>query len=273
MASRKRRGLGESLNDILKRAQDAKIKFSEEGDQGGIIRTPGRRRDRGYDIFSPEEGPPAPRRAPRPGLGNLGLERIQEALAEFREEPLAPPEEPPTEEDTVDRSNLPKPEYIYPIKQSTKASFSTKRPDKYFEFYGAAASQQSTRVYAMQWIPTHRVGGDIVGDIFVAFARPSNGKSSLFVYKEKKISIWENLKAGGPEGSFGKTVRTLGSHGSYDSDLFSIYEKIHPDHETWIYDSLEWWDVIRPMNESVGTPRKRGALARTVADIVKELGL
>lgn len=261
MASRKKSGLGKSLKDILGDAAEliGSVEPATPGPEG---------------VTAPPTGLTATSaKRVRPGLGQPGIERIRQELDEFREEATTPPEEPPTEEVTVDRSDLPKPEYIYPIKQSTKASFSTKRPDKYFEFYGAAASQQSTRVYAMQWIPTHRENANIIGDIFVAFARPSQGKSSLFVYKKKEISEWDSLKMGGPEGSFGKAVRSLGSHGSYDSDLFSFYEEIHPDHETWIYDSLEWWDVIRPMNESVGTPRKRGALARTVADIVKELGL
>lgn len=252
MASRKRRGLGEALNDIIARAQEARITLSEEGDLSGTL-PPGRpKRDRGYDIFSPQEGPPSPTRKAGPGLGPSGLERIQEEL--------------------IDRSDLPKPEYIYPIKQSTKASFSTKRPDKYVEFYKAAASQQSTRVYAMQWIPTYRKDGRIVGDIFVAFARPSNGKNSLFVYKEKDESEWATLKVGGEDSSFGRAVKSLGSPDSYDDSLFSFYEEIHPDHETWIYDSMDWWAVIRPGNESVGSKRKRTVLGRAVADIKKELG-
>lgn len=215
------------------------------------------------------EGTAAPRKRVRPGLGEPGLERIKESLAEFRDEPpdSGPPEEPPVEEG-FDREDLPKPEYVYPINQSTKASFKTSRPDKYYEFWRAAASQQSTRVYAMQWIPTHREYGVTIGDIFVAFARPSKGKKSLFVYKKKKQEEWDFLKIGGEEGSFGKTINTMGKPDDYDDALFSEYEEIHVGHTEWIFKSMGKWGTIRPNNESTGSDkadRERGALSRSIA--------
>lgn len=182
-----------------------------------------------------------PRKRVRPGLGAPGIERIQEALAEFREEP---PEEPPSKDSTEDEK-LPPPEYKGPVLQSTKGTRATTRPDKYSEYWGDG-SQRSTRVAAAQWIPLRYKEGELYGDILVAFARPSGAvKSSLVVYRGKSIVEWIGFR---DNESLGVAVKELEPVSTVTDDDIETYKDLHtvtPD-GGWIFEKS--WAAVRPGN-------------------------
>ncbi len=242
---------------------------------------PGERESGGLrSLFTPAEGPSldTPLREPigkdplygpartrprvRRGLGEPGLQRIREDLLEFKE-PTSdeePPEEPPVGDAEVP-SPLPPPEEIHPIAQSTKGGFSTPRPDRHVEFWKAAKSKQSTRVASAQWIPTEESKVGITGDLFIAFARPHEGKSTLFLYKGVNDSQWSEFKG---TDSFGKFIPRLGEYSAHSEVVYKYYKYLHPDQVWWIFN--ESWTIIRENNESVtGEKAPRGVAARTAS--------
>lgn len=218
-------------------------------------------------VFDPIYGPPKPRKRVKPGLGPSGRERIRDELSRppLESSPFVPSgEEPPDEPGDIDgggRPSLPRPEYIKAIGQAERppemspdeARFEVLRPDKDKRFYGQGAKGKSTRVQAMQWIPTSiNEVGEITGDIFVAFARPSKGKSGLFLYKEKDYETWVDLRS---SGSIGRSITALGSPVSQEDvseDTYSDYRALHPYHSSWIFEDGGGWLTIRAGNSLSG---------------------
>lgn len=93
--------------------------------------------------------------------------------------------------------SLPPPEYVNSdseiVLQATPGKPSA-RPDLYSDNYGQG-SMRSTRVYAMQWIPTAADGGHVIGDVVVAFARTSRGgPNKFYVYPDVHILTWEKYR-------------------------------------------------------------------------------
>lgn len=221
-------------------------------------------------LWDPENNYAEARRGrKRRGLGPEGLARIREDLKEFKE-PLydevdeGPPEEPPEEESGPERPRLPPPEYISNILQAEwpsgtdtdESRFRVLRPDKDSKFYGQGSSR-STRVHAIQWIPTDiDEYGRVTGDIFVAFARPSKSVgSSLFLYASHDVETWDSFKS---SGSLGVSVKSLLgtaiSKKEMDEKEIENYKRLHPIHSSWIFDSKEMikWTAIRPGNSIEG---------------------
>lgn len=238
MASRKRGGLGKTLNEILATEYgDAGKIFEQTGAEGPLVPlTPS-----SGGVPSPNEGPPRPRAR----TGGLG-QSVSDILD------TGGPIKPTAFETDIFR--LARPEYIENIRQAEYPPdhdgplFKIKRPDKYEKFWGQGASK-STRVQAMQWIPTkiNEETGETTGDIFVAFARPSRGKSGLFYYKNKSYDTWKALST---SPSIGRSVNViLGTPASQDSmseELYSFYRNLHPSTTTWIFDKA--WMSIRVPN-------------------------
>lgn len=237
-------------------------------------------RDRGYNIFAPSEGPPKPTRRAKPGLGR-GLEDVFERINRERESLKSPGiddlfrdtskggEEPPDDyvPDGYDPEALPLPEYIEPILQAERPSdmsadearFAVKRPDLDSRFYGQG-STKSTRVHAIQWIPTHRSeSGMVYGDIFVAFARPQRGKSGLFLYTDKSAETWTNFKNSSSLGRYVNKLGTPETQDALDSELFAFYKSKHPIYSTWIFEEMARWNTIRPGNALGGDDAKTAA--------------
>lgn len=266
MASSKRRGLGETLKEILARAQIPRFPFSRQGDMGPILRSVlGSRRKPVSE--SPSVGTPTGR--PRPGLGESGLQRIQEALVKFREEPPTvseePPDEPPTEDSSEEEEILPPPEHRKDIPQSTKPyRYKSARPDSTYYMSGGDkvypfhkdGPKASTRVRAMQWIPKFIDNEEIIGDLFVAFARPSKDVgSSLVLYEKVTRSAWDSFRGNISMGAAVKQFEPTVPHGE---DKYQEYRKLHPDYTGWwIFDNLAEWTTIRPNNSRDGETSKR----------------
>lgn len=224
-------------------------------------------------LWDPENNYAEARRGrKRRGLGPEGLARIREDLKEFKETlpeevDEGPPEEPPEEEESgPERPRLPPPEYISNILQADwpagsdpdESRFQVLRPDKDKRFY-KQGSTKSTRVHAMQWIPTDiDEYGIVTGDIFVAFARPSKSVgSSLFLYASHDADTWNSFKI---SESLGEAVRSLGtaiSKKEMDEEEIENYKKLHPMHSSWIFDPKEMikWTTIRPNNSIAGEER------------------
>lgn len=89
--------------------------------------------------------------------------------------------------------------FVYPAIASTvktRGSGSYARIDARAE-YGAYGQgpEASTRVRAMQWLPT---SADNVGDILVSFRRPSRNQDgeykSLYIYKNLPLDVWETFR-------------------------------------------------------------------------------
>lgn len=250
MASRKRRpGLTRGLQEIFDRKDDSFSldRWLEDPIYGPLPPQP-ERRTQGPPEQTNVVGPTRPRdRGP-----NINLPEMMETEA-GRE---------PTRYESYLFTKLPRPEYIESIPQAVYPSgykgvqFKIKRPDNNEMFYGQGSSR-STRVQAMQWIPTEldEVTGDVKGDIFVAFARPQEGKSGLFVYKNKSEDTWKSLKK---SSSIGRSINVLGLPEPQDSmteDMFSVYRKLHTG-ETWIFDKS--WMTTREPNEAGTVERIRG---------------
>lgn len=286
MASKRRSGksIGEILADqqILRETGGVSSLFEATGQTSGLT-TNTSSRDRGYNLFDPAEGPPKPSGRRKPGLGGAGRQRINESLtgAPFTISTLPesgdelPPEEPPEDSDEGLRE-LPPPEYIGPISQSTnRPGYGSKRPDKDPAFWGSGPDT-STRVHAIQWIPVFRDGAYVVGDIIVAFARPSSkqsasGAGSLYLYGDKKLETWNTFKS---SNSLGRSVNViLGTGTPFNTENISFYERIHPDHSTWIFSTMGTWKAIRNPNEIDGGTRTAGRAAREeeALDILKGL--
>jgi hypothetical protein len=178
-------------------------------------------------------------------------------------------DEPPSDGGGDTTPTLPPPSEIKTLEQSTKSSKATPRPDLHKEFYGDGSSR-STRVQAMQWIPTRvqepltldpesseyanamlygfdaNTASTVYGDILVAFARPSNNQApqALYVFKDNPESNWGMVST---STSVGRAVNLLNGGTPYvDSDA-SRYKDIHKytiDDETgapwamWIFDDV-----------------------------------
>jgi hypothetical protein len=113
----------------------------------------------------------------------------------------------------------------------------------------------------MQWIPTNRgESGVVFGDIFVAFARPSKGKSSLVVYTDKSEETWMGFKSSRSLGQFINTM--MGPPLDQDdmtSELYDFYRGKHVGYSRWIFEEMDRWRSIRPNNELVGIEAKTAA--------------
>jgi hypothetical protein len=157
---------------------------------------------------------------------------------------------------------LPPPELIYPITQSSKFGAASRydltitRKDKYSDYHGQAASKQSTRVAAAQWIPTFDIDLDEqgnqtysgFGDILIGFARPSRAQSSgygaLYYWVGQNEAIWENFKTAE---SFGKQVEVLGDGDQFDPRRIAVYTEEHSAHDEMdegAEDTVRWiWTI------------------------------
>lgn len=269
MASKKKRGLGKSLEELLN--PDSPPRPNKWLDEllEGAYRYDERekaRRDREFDIYD----------TPRSRKAIEYLEGEERRAAEEREEEDRRKRE--EEEDVVpekeEEISLPIPEYVDFIEQAIGFGLKpAKRPDLDPSFYNEGPDR-STRVHAMQYIATSIPSAsfdsgetalgisDLIqstsssnGDILVAFARPSKGKSSLFVYKNKPYIQWLALKNGS---SLGRYVKALGSAEPYSSSMGAYYKDLHKNtmdggspYDNWIFneDQLARWMVIRPDNE------------------------
>jgi hypothetical protein len=273
MASKKKRGLGKSLEELLN--PDSPPRPNKWLDEllEGAYRYDERekaRRDREFDIYD----------TPRSRKAIEYLEGEERRAAEDREadereeEARKKTDEDVAPEETEDDS-LPTPEYIDFISQASGFGIGKPypRPDLHPIFYNEGPDK-STRVHAMQFIPTSK-GTDqvtpfasqllpamgyskqfgVVGDILVAFARPSKGKSTLFIYKNQTGMQWLGLKNAT---SLGKRIKTLGSAEPYSPSMGARYKELHKNtmdggslYDNWIFneDQLARWMVIRPDNE------------------------
>ena len=172
-------------------------------------------------------------------------------------------DEESAEPETTSAAILPPPELIYPITQSSvfgatdRYGLPTTRKDKYSDFYDQAASKQSTRVAAAQWIPTFDDDPDEqgnstysgFGDILIGFARPSRAQSSgygaLYYWIGQNEAIWENFKTAE---SFGKQVNSLGADdGQLDPARIKVYTEEHSAHDAMdegAEDTVKWiWTI------------------------------
>lgn len=151
----------------------------------------------------------------------------------------APSEPDMWDEEDKERA-LPPPEYNgrkY-IAQSTKSMRATRRPDKYPEFWGSGP-KQSTRVAGMQWIPVLVSGKDAIGDLVVAFARPSASTGNRFyVYEKLTRPQWESISS---SNSIGKDIKAFeGEHpyrpfefGSDDSNYKELHARSGEEGTPW----------------------------------------
>lgn len=218
---------------------------------------------------------------PKSGLG----QRLSEILAntpEYRPEAataLFGEGSAPSEEPTILSEKpiiLAIPEYIDFIDQApySRSPVRTRRPDakKKYGFYRSGPST-STRVHAMQWIPTtggvsnptdeldrkgllygHFGSQNIFGDILIAFARPSNVQShALYVYENNSEMMWRSLKS---SPSLGSQVNYLSGGRPYQDADGHRYKELHKDtmdggypYDYWIFNEMDRWSTIRPNNE------------------------
>lgn len=135
------------------------------------------------------------------------------------------------------------------------------RPDLDPSAYGQG-SAKSTRVWAMQWIPTMVMSPEpptedngsreqylegygfelmddsgVYGDILVAFARPSRSqKSSLYIFKSNTRLAWDSFSS---SSSLGRAVRLLNGGTPFDDGHANFYRDLHPDFpdSDWIFSS------------------------------------
>lgn len=228
----------------------------------------------------------------KPGLGEYGKQRIREDLrgAPFTVPPLydeatstdvgeppssdGPPKEPPKEDDDEDKPKLPDPVFIDNILQSAKPyPYKAARPDLIEHFHNDGPNR-STRVRAIQWVPTSMDGTEVRGDIFVAFARPNSGKSTLTLYTDFSESEWTNFTT---STSLGKYVdNVLNSHGPVPHGLgdYANYKDLHPDFKgSYIFDpeNLKKWFTIRTPNSAGTNTRKPRSIEGKAASFGKKL--
>jgi hypothetical protein len=149
-----------------------------------------------------------------------------------------------------------------------------KRPDLYPGFYGGARRMESTRVAAMQWIPTYVDSEDleesgesrVIGDLLVAFARPSGGGVPLYVYNGISREMWRRIK--NESVSFGREVNKLDVYHRYGGSDGDRYRELHPSYDYWIFNDLESIAAGRTRNES-GTYSYERASIRKVAGTLR----
>lgn len=158
-------------------------------------------------------------------------------------------------------TSLPEPELVLPepdyslgyIEQSRKSPRAVKRPDLYPEYYGAARATQSTRVFAMQWIPTFANEDIVMGDLIVAFARVTglNG-GKLYVYINVSFEKWAYIRDECE--SFGKEINKLGHYHVFSADDQIKYESFHSKTDGgkpwtyWIWNDSGTFAAGRPNN-------------------------
>lgn len=234
---RPRRGLGEKLADVLARQTEGRFRVYEE------------------TLFGVYE---------EPSFEDGTTITYEDVLTEARRY-----------ETGAEPSPLPKPEYLDYIAQATTGIKKTSRPDRRPEDqYYNEGPNNSTRVHAMQWIPTYLSDSSIAyedgiiqessvyGDILVAFARPSNnqlvGAGSLYVYENHSGTSWESFKI---SSSLGRAVNTiLGAGRPYKNVDGSRYRMLHATtmdggapYDNWIFneDQLARWRTIRPGNSKL----------------------
>lgn len=252
--TKKRRGLGRRLEDILDNPNKASLT------------------EKYFNTYFPKEDFPEFYDEPEPGYEpdedlSAGAE---EPKIEKEPEPIPPPSEIYTVDQAVGGGGA------FPYRRATA------RPDLYEGFYGEGPSR-STRVQAYQWIPTTMVdpGPDIdldsdgyqkamlygydatkndslYGDLLVAFARPSKTQEtlpqgSLYVYRDNPESVWNMFKK---SNSLGRAIKLLSGGNPYVDSDGERYKDIHKDTidpETdepwamWIFD--DYWG-LRANNES-----------------------
>ena len=220
-------------------------------------------------------------------LASTPMYRPSAAEALYGPEPVTPsaveekvviegaPEEAPPE------VALPMPEYLSQIDQadSVGIAVSTSRPDRYEKYgYYNQGPTKSTRVHAMQWIPTaitnqltnsdidEALSGQsarfkgfelssagVFGDILIAFARPSNVQAhSLYVYEHNSEAVWNALKS---SRSLGKFVNRLNGGRAYRDSDGERYKDLHKNtmddgypYDYWIFNDMDRWSTIRPNN-------------------------
>ena len=147
-----------------------------------------------------------------------------------------------------------------------------KRPDLYPGFYGGARRMESTRVAAMQWIPTYVDFEDVdesgesqvIGDLLVAFARPSGGGVPLYVYNGVSKGMWRRIK--NESVSFGREVNKLDVYHRYEGSDGDRYRELHPSYDYWIFNDLESISAGRSKNESATYSYERASI-RKVAGV------
>jgi hypothetical protein len=222
--ARKRVNLQDSLKDIIKRQQEAQEAFEGKS-------------NRREQLFrSDEEREEDEARIASGDFYSWGKDETEES--EESEEP-----------EVTSAPILPPPELIYPISQSSvfgatdRYGLPTTRKDKYSDYHGQAASKQSTRVAAAQWIPTFDDDPDEqgnptysgFGDILIGFARPSRAQSSgygaLYVWMGQNEAIWGNFKT---TESFGKQVEVLGDGEQLNPARIKVYTEEHS-----VYDKMD----------------------------------
>lgn len=141
------------------------------------------------------------------------------------------------------------------VKPKSAAGTSYARPDLVPDAYGKGKSNKSTRVWGMQWIPTSMGGSDedlLVGDVLVAFARPSNVQAhSLYVYMSNPWHSWTAFRGAS---SFGRAIRLLSGAKPYESSDGLRYQRLHPTiaEDNWIFGStyMAMWTTTRPVSAS-----------------------
>lgn len=177
---------------------------------------------------------------------------------------------------------LPIPEYVDYIEQAEKRGLAvpTSRPDRYEKYgYYNQGPSRSTRVHAMQWVPTAITNqltntdideslygqsaafkgfgldsAGVFGDILIAFARPSNVQAhGLYVYQHNADSVWEALKS---STSLGKFLNRLNGGRPYRDSDGERYKELHKNtmdgaypYDYWIFNEMDRWSTIRPNNE------------------------
>ncbi len=238
--ARKKLNLQDSLKDIIKRQQEAQEAFEGKS-------------NRREQLFrSDEEREEDEARIASGDFYSWGKDETEESEeSEESEEPEA-----------TSAPILPPPELIYPITQSSKFGAASRydltitRKDKYSDYHGQAASKQSTRVAAAQWIPTFDIDLDEqgnqtysgFGDILIGFARPSRAQSSgygaLYYWVGQNEAIWENFKTAE---SFGKQVEVLGDGEQFDPRRITVYTEEHSAHDEMdegAEDTVRWiWTI------------------------------
>jgi len=179
-----------------------------------------------------------------------------------------------TDEGELKETALPPPSDVIMVDQAygsatirrskAKMGMSYARPDLDSTAYGQGAAR-STRVWAMQWVPTSSgmlidnsdnskgsLSGYVdpstyenvtFGDILVAFARPSNSQpTSLYVYNYNTLPTWEDFSSAN---SLGRFIKILNGGKPYSGSDGDKYRALHPlvPEDGWIFsaDRLAMW--------------------------------
>ncbi|CAB4154389.1 hypothetical protein UFOVP629_120 [uncultured Caudovirales phage] len=261
--ARKKLDLTGALEEIIQREQEAQRLFEESGRREQLFRS---EEERETDEAILEEEPEYDWTVTVPS-GDFEESKI-EKITETKEK------------------KLPEPEVLDFIEQSTKGDRETHRPDLYPEYYGAGKKRQSTAVQAMQWVPTSveelemseladplfkgfpestgLTQISVVGDLLVAYARPSKSQTTtgtLYIISGVSKELWEAIKN---SESFGRSTRGAGFGRLYSEEDGSRYKSLHPDEEYWLF-NLSWTsprDIVTPppprVKKTTVRERKRG---------------